>query len=92
VDIDLIKGAGKDAAGIRYLAKESWVHGIITTKSHLINSARKEGLNLLPPYQGPILKRLTNPPGTSKNEAMCGTVRRPYPKRGVDLSAIAENF
>jgi glycerol uptake operon antiterminator len=45
VDIDLIKGAGKDAAGIRYLAKESRVHGIITTKSNLISSARKEGLS-----------------------------------------------
>ena len=44
VDIDLIKGAGKDAAGIRYLARESRVHGIITTKSNLINSARKERL------------------------------------------------
>jgi glycerol uptake operon antiterminator len=45
VDIDLIKGAGKDAVGVRYLAKESRVHGIITTKSHLIGSARKEGLS-----------------------------------------------
>jgi glycerol uptake operon antiterminator len=45
VDIDLIKGAGKDSAGIRYLAKESRVHGIITTKSSLIKSAKKEGLH-----------------------------------------------
>ncbi|MGD2126579.1 MAG: glycerol-3-phosphate responsive antiterminator [Desulfobacteraceae bacterium] len=45
VDIDLIKGAGKDAAGIRYLARESRVHGIITTKSNLLNSAQKEGLS-----------------------------------------------
>ena len=44
VDIDLIKGIGKDAAGIRYLARESNVHGIITTKSNLINSAQKENL------------------------------------------------
>jgi glycerol uptake operon antiterminator len=44
VDIDLIKGAGKDAAGIRYLARESRVHGIVTTKSNLITSAQKEGL------------------------------------------------
>jgi len=44
-DIDLIKGAGKDAAGIRYLAKESRVQGIITTKSNLISSAQKEGLS-----------------------------------------------
>ena len=44
-DIDLIKGAAKDAAGIRYLAKESRVQGIITTKSNLISSAQKEGLS-----------------------------------------------
>jgi len=44
VDIDLIKGVGKDAAGIRYLARVSRVHGVITTKSNLINSAQKEGL------------------------------------------------
>ena len=44
VDIDLIKGVGKDASGIRYLARESHVHGIITTKSNLIKSAQKENL------------------------------------------------
>jgi glycerol uptake operon antiterminator len=45
VDIDLIKGIGKDAFGIRYLARNEHIHGIITTKSNLINSARKEGLS-----------------------------------------------
>jgi glycerol uptake operon antiterminator len=44
VDIDLIKGVGKDASGIQYLARESHIHGFITTKSNLIKSARKEGL------------------------------------------------
>jgi len=44
VDIDLIKGVGKDASGIRYLAREGHVHGIITTKSNLIKSAQKENL------------------------------------------------
>ena len=44
IDIDLIKGVGKDASGIRYLARESHVHGIITTKSNLIKSAQKENL------------------------------------------------
>lgn len=44
VDIDLIKGIGKDAPGIRFLAKESQVDGIITTRSNLIRSAQKEGL------------------------------------------------
>jgi glycerol uptake operon antiterminator len=44
VDIDLIKGVGKDAPGIQYLAREIYVHGIITTRSNLIKSAQKEGL------------------------------------------------
>ncbi len=44
VDIDLIKGVGKDAPGIRFLAKESHVSGIITTHSNLIKSAKQEGL------------------------------------------------
>jgi glycerol uptake operon antiterminator len=44
VDIDLIKGVGKDAPGIRFLAKESQVDGMITTHSNLIKSAQKEGL------------------------------------------------
>lgn len=45
VDIDLIKGVGKDASGISYLARESEVSGIITTKGTLIASAQKEGLS-----------------------------------------------
>jgi glycerol uptake operon antiterminator len=44
VDIDLIKGVGKDASGIRYLAKESRVDGVITTRGNLIKSIQKEGL------------------------------------------------
>lgn len=44
VDIDLIKGIGRDAAGIRFLVKESHVDGIITTHSNLIKSAQQEGL------------------------------------------------
>jgi glycerol uptake operon antiterminator len=44
VDIDLIKGVGKDAPGIQYLAREIHVQGIITTRSNLIKSAHKEGL------------------------------------------------
>ncbi len=44
VDIDLLKGIGKDPAGVRYLAKESRVHGIITTHGYLIKSAKEEGL------------------------------------------------
>ncbi len=43
-DIDLVKGIGRDASGIRFLAKESRVDGIITTRSNLIKSAQKEGL------------------------------------------------
>jgi len=44
VDIDLIKGVGKDAPGIQFLAHESQVDGIITTRSNLIQSSQKEGL------------------------------------------------
>jgi glycerol uptake operon antiterminator len=44
VDIDLIKGVGKDGPGIQYLAREIHVHGIITTRSNLIKSVQKEGL------------------------------------------------
>jgi glycerol uptake operon antiterminator len=44
VDIDLVKGVGKDAPGIQYLAREIHVHGIITTRSNLIKSSQKEGL------------------------------------------------
>lgn len=44
VDIDLLKGIGKDAAGVRFLAKESRIDGIITTHSNLIKSAKQEGL------------------------------------------------
>ncbi len=43
-DIDLLKGIGKDAAGVRFLAQESRVDGIITTRGHLIKSAREMGL------------------------------------------------
>lgn len=42
VDIDLIKGIGKDASGVRYLAKESRVNGVITTRSNLVKSIQKE--------------------------------------------------
>ncbi|MEW6187169.1 MAG: glycerol-3-phosphate responsive antiterminator [Thermodesulfobacteriota bacterium] len=44
VDIDLVKGIGKDAAGIQFLAQQSRIDGIITTRSNLIKSAQKEGL------------------------------------------------
>jgi len=44
VDIDLVKGIGKDAPGIRFLVKESRVDGIITTHSNLIKSAQQEGM------------------------------------------------
>jgi glycerol uptake operon antiterminator len=44
VDIDLLKGIGKDAPGVKFLAKESRVDGIITTRSNLVKSIQKEGL------------------------------------------------
>lgn len=42
--VDLIKGIGRDEAGVRFLARHLEVDGILTTRSNLIGSARKEGL------------------------------------------------
>ncbi len=42
--VDLIKGVGRDEAGIRFLAKHVGVDGILTTRSNLVSPARREGL------------------------------------------------
>ncbi len=42
--VDLIKGVGRDEAGVRYLAKRVGVDGILTTRSNLIGPAKREGL------------------------------------------------
>jgi len=42
--MDLIKGIGRDKEGVIYLAKKELCNGIVTTKSNLINIAKKEGL------------------------------------------------
>ncbi|MBA3063363.1 MAG: glycerol-3-phosphate responsive antiterminator [Atribacteria sp.] len=42
--MDLIKGIGRDREGVIYLAKKKLCHGIVTTKSNLIEVAKKEGL------------------------------------------------
>ena len=42
--VDLIKGVGRDEAGVRYLAKQVGVDGILTTRSNLIGPAKREGL------------------------------------------------
>ena len=42
--VDLIKGIGRDREGIMYLARKELCNGIVTTKSNLINIAKKEGL------------------------------------------------
>jgi glycerol uptake operon antiterminator len=42
--VDLIKGVGRDEAGVRFLAKHVGVDGILTTRSNLISPAKKEGL------------------------------------------------
>src|SRR5665648_943418 len=44
LDIDLIKGIGRDREGIIYLARKELCNGIVSTKSNLINIAKKEGL------------------------------------------------
>lgn len=42
--VDLLQGIGKDQWGLRFLARDVGVDGILTTRSHLIKSAKKEGL------------------------------------------------
>ncbi|MGD0265659.1 MAG: glycerol-3-phosphate responsive antiterminator [Candidatus Methylomirabilota bacterium] len=42
--MDLIKGVGRDEAGVRFLAKHVGVDGILTTRSNLISPAKREGL------------------------------------------------
>ncbi len=42
--VDLVQGIGKDSAGIRWLATEIGVRGILTTRSTLIRAAKSEGL------------------------------------------------
>ncbi len=42
--VDLIKGVGRDEAGVRFLARNLGVDGILTTRSNLISPAKREGL------------------------------------------------
>ncbi len=42
--VDLIKGIGRDEAGVRFLARSLGVDGILTTRANLISPARREGL------------------------------------------------
>jgi glycerol uptake operon antiterminator len=42
--MDLIKGIGRDEAGVRFLAGPVGVDGILTTRSNLIHPAKREGL------------------------------------------------
>jgi glycerol uptake operon antiterminator len=42
--VDLIKGVGRDEAGIRFLARELGVDGILTTRANLIGPAKREGM------------------------------------------------
>ncbi|MEW9670600.1 glycerol-3-phosphate responsive antiterminator [Ammoniphilus sp. 3BR4] len=42
--IDLIKGVANDKEGIKYLAREVKPNGVVTTKNHLIQAAKREGL------------------------------------------------
>ena len=42
--VDLLHGIGKDPVGMRWLAREIGVKGILTTRSSLIKAAKDEGL------------------------------------------------
>jgi len=42
--VDLIKGLGRDDAGVRFLGRSVGVDGVLTTRANLIGAAKKEGL------------------------------------------------
>ncbi|MGE5553123.1 MAG: glycerol-3-phosphate responsive antiterminator [Betaproteobacteria bacterium] len=42
--IDLLEGVGRDAPGIRFLARNLGIHGILSTRNSLIRAAREAGL------------------------------------------------
>lgn len=42
--VDLLQGVGKDPQGMRFLAKEIGIDGMLSTRSHLIRAAKDEGL------------------------------------------------
>jgi glycerol uptake operon antiterminator len=44
VHMDLIKGIGRDEAGVRFLGRDFKVDGILTTRASLIGPAKREGL------------------------------------------------
>ncbi len=44
VHVDLLEGLGKDQWGVRYLAEEIGVDGIVTTRSNIITSAKQYNL------------------------------------------------
>lgn len=42
--VDLLNGIGKDAEGMRFLAQEIGVHGMLSTRSFLVKAAAQAGL------------------------------------------------
>lgn len=42
--VDLLAGIGKDTAGMKFLAEHVEIAGILSTRSHLLRSAKKQGL------------------------------------------------
>lgn len=42
--VDLIKGLGRDEAGLRFLARDLEVDGVLTTRGNLVGPAKREGL------------------------------------------------
>lgn len=44
IHIDLLQGIGKDAAGVKFIAKKIKPHGLISTRSNLLKFGSEEGL------------------------------------------------
>ncbi|HHY46603.1 MAG TPA: glycerol-3-phosphate responsive antiterminator [Firmicutes bacterium] len=42
--VDRIEGIGKDAAGMRFLAEEIGIDGVVTTRTYLVKAAKQAGM------------------------------------------------
>lgn len=71
--VDLLQGIGRDPAGMRFLAEEVGVDGILTTRSHLIRAAKDAGLFAIQRFfllDSEAVKTAVNVLATSKPDAV----------------------
>lgn len=71
--VDLLQGIGRDPSGMRFLADEVGIDGILTTRSHLIRAAKEAGLFTIQRFfllDSEALKTAVNVLTTSKPDAV----------------------